>query len=169
MSKTKYSWTMAVTFLAFAVSAAALYKPQQSAPSPVTREIKGHTEDQSGHQSADDFPNCFKQDDSRDLVIDVIAPEIAPNNITLTLLNPSQHTIPPSSANIQDGMAEFRFKDEGKSGKTRKFALPEHLGPGPYVATATITSSARSTKKSAISLQFKYDTYKTDHSQCIAP
>lgn len=135
----------------------------QGASTSGTRQIEVHTEDQPGHRSADDQPNCFRQDDSRDVVVTVTAPEIqSEKNVAIRLWGVAKNKIlfPKPSPKIQNGSAEFRFNDEKK-------ALDEHLGPGPYVATADVVPTSRLTPPIPhYTLSVLYDTYETSPQEC---
>lgn len=143
----------------------------KATPAMPERGITGHTEDKNGNPNKDDFPNCFLQDDSRDLVLTVTAPEITPNNVTMVLWKvPTQTVIFPLPPKIKNGSAEFRFRDEGTPvAGAKKLALPpQHLGPGPYVATATIATvnPAERPRIRTQALTFGYDTYQQGPSEC---
>jgi hypothetical protein len=141
-------------------------QPQSSNPQSAAsgaRQIEVHTEDQPGHRSGDDQPNCFRRDDSRDVVVTVTAPEIqSEKNVAIRIWGVSKNKILfPQKTTIKPGSAEFRFNDERK-------ALEEHLGPGPYVATADVTTinSARRPQIQHFTLSVVYDTYEESSDEC---
>lgn len=146
--------------------------PVQGAISHGMRETNGHTEDQPGHQSDDDFPNCFKQNDTHTLVITVIADEIMPGNIQMQLHNKKLPApMDPDPPIIQKGMAMFTFHDPiPDTNREHRTPTPNtstnHLGPGPYVAVATVNTTDRTPQKTI--LHFPYDTYVNDPSECFA-
>lgn len=134
----------------------------QGASASGARQIEVHTEDQPGHRSNDDKLNCFRQDDSRDVVVTVTADEIqSEKNVAIRLWEVPKNKIlfPKSSPKIQSGSAEFRFNDGRRE-------LREHLGPGPYVATADVVPTNRSRSIPHYTLSVLYDTYEKDPSKC---
>ena len=112
-------------------------KPQPSNPQGSAtlgaRQIEVHTEDDHGQRIKETRANCFLEDDHNTVVVAVTADEIqSEKNIALTLWGVSKNKILfPNSGSVKSGKAEFRFTHAIK-------AIEEHLGPGPYVATADI-------------------------------
>jgi hypothetical protein len=156
----------------------------QPSPSPaaasVLRTIDGHTEIHTGTGATtlatDDGDHCFKQEDTRDLVLTVNAPEITKDNqptpFLIDIFNGPVKD-PPHVDFVKDGTATITYHGHARERNARsRLALPMHLGPGPYVAVAAMAQPMASGTKSLISgsqpilLAYPYVTYGSDQKEC---
>ncbi len=165
---------------------------QPTAPQPslqqaaaTTRSITAHTEDAANHTSNpghNDGDHCFEREKAgvkRDLVLTITAQEISANNLPTVFLvdfDPNNRAIIPESnfENASNGSVDVRLHDAGtppgavKRNKSTPFL---HLGPGPYVAGASVDTTmlrgnGNGVQKQPAILTFPYVTFVTDPSEC---
>jgi hypothetical protein len=149
------------------------------AGAPVVRTIDGHTE-YKGTPSTDDGYQCFKRDDTRDLVLVVNAPEVEQNLVSASLYDLKLGTVyDPPTIDVTNHTATVTFSDARHRQKKRTERNPfVHLGPGPYVAAVMIGGSTERGNKlgnkgqsgvEPVVLSYPYVTYIKDTSECPAP
>jgi hypothetical protein len=173
MSKRNY-FGIVVVFFALALSAAALYRPQQTAPSPAAMPpatptptpppallgIRAYTDS----PATDYYGDCFQQEGTskKTLYFKVYAGFlVTKDTATLGLyhykadgsLEPLQVTVKPY---YYGNIVKLEVTD----------SAPPHLGPGPYegVISAEVTLPGHVTTKATSFIY--YDTYKSDYHEC---
>lgn len=135
-------------------------------PATVSRSIVGHSEvkgaDGKYYPSTDDGYQCFKRDDTRNVVLKAVAPEIRTGKISVTLIDIKKGFVnDPPKVDVADDTATITFSDHR-----------QHLGPGPYVATTSIdpttaSKSGRDGKEyQPVVLAYSYVTYPNDNGEC---
>lgn len=144
---------------------------RQSAATASARTVEGHTEDHSTHKpSPDDGDHCFKQDDTRDLVLTVTAPEIKTGKVSAQLIDLLKGPVADTPTIVtKDDTATITFSDQGASAqKLTSKAMVSHLGPGPYVAATVIAGGTTKSgaQRQAVVIAFPYVTYVKDQSEC---
>jgi hypothetical protein len=136
--------------------------------------IEGHTEI-NGQPAGDDGDYCFKRDDSRDLVLTVKAPEIKKDKTVFPLLiDLLKGPVEEKPVIVTtDGMATITYHGHPDDRENKEHrARPFHLGPGPYVATATMALQSASGQKGEsigsqpLILTYPYVTYVSNKSEC---
>jgi hypothetical protein len=153
----------------------------QPQPTPsgasVARTIDGRTVKADGTPADDDGDHCFRQDNSRDLVLTVKAPEVKNKNGVFPFLIDKVNGPIEDQPDIkaEDGTATITYHADAADRKRHKnLALPMHLGPGPYVATVTIVPQVLVERNQAvpipqpITLAYPYITYHKDKKECLS-
>lgn len=151
------------------------HRSQQQGTAATTRSITAETQDRNNHTpnpDHNDGDHCFQREQpnkNRDLVLTVTADEISntnPPTAFLVDLNNGTVTSEKNIENVSTGSAQIRLHDAGTDRKNI-----QHLGPGPYVAVASIdTTMLRGNrggmKTRPVILTFPYVTFLNDPSEC---
>ena len=124
-----------------------------------------------GTQSPDDREHCFKSDSRRRLYFKVTT-EIASGRAYVDLyklgdLSKEPVWVESGDAEIKNNIATVSI--EGHS--TRSSAgIVEHLGPGPYIATVSASTSVRAADRLSAGyaggLRYYYETWRSNQNEC---
>jgi hypothetical protein len=172
MRKRNHLGTIAMVVIALAVSAAALYRPLESAPARAATPTATPTPSASllGIKAYTDSPgtdyygNCFQQEGAskKTLYLKAYAAlPVKPGTATLGLYH---YEADGSLKSLQVTAKYYYYGNVVKIEVTD--SAPPHLGPGPYDAVISTDLTLPGAAKTTVTGSTYYDTYKSDFHEC---
>lgn len=147
-------------------------KPKPHSPIRILHKPTGMTV-HAGTHMPDDKEHCFREDNKRSLYFD-IATELSADRAYVDLYDLGDLTTTPdpvehSDEAINNGFATVVIKGHASPSSAVVNTSREHLGPGPYVAVvSTSTSIDKKDRASTIVgiSRYYYETFSSDPNEC---
>lgn len=169
----KLKFQLRTPFLVITLTALLFSQPNPTPHSPVRNPGKPtRMTVHAGSHTSDDKDHCFQGDEKRNLYFD-IATELPTGRAYIDLYDLGDFSTKPalveqSDEKIDQGLATVVIKGHAVSSATVNTSTA-HLGPGPYVAVASVaTSTDKKDRLSTIAgiSRYYYETFISDSSEC---
>ena len=155
-------------------------KPKPTPRSPIKQAYKPtHMTVTASTKMPGEKEHCFLGDNTRSLYF-TITPDIPADKANVDLYDLGNFSAPPALVEQQDGAiksgavtieipGDVKLTSAAKTTPTVKTNLLQHLGPGPYVAVVSATTSTGARNGAGIIVgvsRYYYETFQSDPKEC---